>query len=96
MKRLGRKTKQFCGHLGESVKSRDAFGTKVSVNYKGEETYKSICGGALTLIIIIGMIVLFAEGITKMVNRDQPEYASYFLPRARGPDDPLNIPSYGG
>ena len=33
---------------------------------------------------------------TKMINRDQPEYASYILPKARGPDDPLNLADFGG
>lgn len=31
-----------------------------------------------------------------MVNRDEPNFVSYFLPKKRGPDDALNIPELGG
>ena len=31
-----------------------------------------------------------------MINRDDPNYGSYFLPKQRSPDEALNIPELGG
>ena len=41
---------------GEKIKGYDAFGTPVTVNYKGEDTYKSVCGGTITILIFVIVI----------------------------------------
>ena len=37
----------------EKVKSYDTFGAPIGVTFKGEPTFKTVCGGAITLFIIL-------------------------------------------
>ena len=91
-----KKSKKGVKSVGSFIKGQDSFGVPVTVNYKGEDTFKSVCGGALTIIVFILIITQFMAGLVRMIKREQPEYASYFLPKVRPPDDPLNIPEVGG
>ena len=77
-------------------KKLDAFGTPVSVNYRGEQTYNSICGGVMTISIFTLLAVYSYLGTMRMINRDTPEYASYFLTKPRDRSEALNIPERGG
>ena len=43
--------------LGKTIKRQDAFGTPITVNYKGDSTYKSIFGGVVTLLIFTVILV---------------------------------------
>ena len=35
------------------IKSLDIFGTRVGITFKGRRTYNTVCGGAVTLIILL-------------------------------------------
>ena len=37
--------------FGKALKSRDSFGHRIDVTYKGRETHTSITGGVLTLLV---------------------------------------------
>ena len=91
-----KKSKKTVKSFGSFLKDNDSFGVPVTVNYKGESTYKSIFGGTMTIIVVLVIFSQFMVGLIRMVNREQPEYASYFLPKATGPGDPLNIPELSG
>ena len=42
------------------LKQADGFGHPIEVNYKGETSYKTVCGGLLTLVVyIVTMIISF-------------------------------------
>ena len=96
MERTKKGLKKAFYATGETIKGYDAFGTPVTINYKGEDTYKSVFGGAMTILIVLVVIIQFTASATKMVNRDDPNFVSYFLPKQRGPDEALNIPELGG
>ena len=81
---------------GKTLKSQDSFGAPVSVNYKGEQTHKSIFGGMVTIMATLIILVFFVTRMDKMVNRDNPEYASYFLPVSRSFNNSLSIPELNG
>ena len=58
--------------LKQGFKSIDLFGTPVSVKYKGEETYKTCCGGLVSAAIIIFVGALLLMGISKTVTGEDP------------------------
>ena len=41
----------------EFITNRDMFGQPVSLNYKGQDTYKTIPGGLLSLLILFVLIM---------------------------------------
>ena len=92
MKRI----KNFLKSGGELIKDQDAFGTPVTVNYKGSDTHKSIFGGVITLVAAAVLLTYLVTGIQRMVARENPDIVSYFLPASRGPEDALAIPDLRG
>ena len=50
----------------------------------------------LHLELFLVIFIFFTTGVKRMVERDNPDYASYFLPASRGIDDQLSIPELGG
>ena len=68
----------------------------MTVNYKGEDTHKSFLGGLVTLTAVLFIFVFFVNGMRRMLDRDNPEQASFFLPVSRSVDDSLSIPELNG
>ena len=52
-----KKLKETIKKGGKAIKSQDAFGVPVTVNYKGDDMFRSICGGLMTIAITI--VILF-------------------------------------
>ena len=52
------------------LKQADYFGTPISLNFKGEKTFKTSIGGAFSVIIFIGLLAYTGFLINIMVNRD--------------------------
>ena len=52
-----KKLKKAIKKGGKAIKSQDAFGVPVTVNYKGDDTFRSICGGLMTITIFV--VILF-------------------------------------
>ena len=50
-------------YSGKFIKDKDAFGTPVTVNYKGSDTHKSIFGGCVTLLAAIVLLAYLITGI---------------------------------
>ena len=50
----------------------------------------------MTILIFLVVLIQFSASAIKMVNRDEPNFVSYFLPKTRGPEEALNIPDLGG
>ena len=69
----------------------DAFGTPVTINYRGEDTYKSLCGGLVSTAIFFFVVFQFYFAAAKMVNLDANSYSNYFVPKSRSREDPLLV-----
>lgn len=55
---------------GEFIKGFDGYGQPVTLNFMGDETFKTVPGGAITVAIIL---IWFALSITKfqrLINRE--------------------------
>lgn len=78
-----------------TLKGMDAFGTPVTINYQGEDTYKSLCGGLISTTIFIFVIFQFYIAADRMVNLDANSYSNYFIPRSRSREDPLLVAELG-
>jgi len=56
------------------VTTYDSFGIPITVNYKGEDTYKTFFGALCSIIVLILMLSFVYQGFTKMLNRTDPDY----------------------
>lgn len=54
------------------LKNLDGFGEKVSLNFRGRETYQTKLGGTFTLTIITLMVYFILGRLTKFFNRLDP------------------------
>ena len=43
--------------VGNLIKSGDYFGIPITLNFKGERSYKTLCGGLTTLILSIFIVI---------------------------------------
>lgn len=52
----------FIEKVTESVRKQDYFGQRVSLTFRGESKYKSVCGGLVTILVFAALSVqaLFA------------------------------------
>ena len=41
----------MCSKLGDFVTGNDVFGSAVSLNFKGSDTYKTLVGGFISMIV---------------------------------------------
>ena len=80
----------------KKITSYDFFGTPISVNYKGEATYKSFFGAICSLLVVILILAFTIQGASRLFNRDEPDRSSYRLTNSRPSDDPLNMPDSKG
>ena len=47
-------------NLKSALKNSDLFGIPVELTYRGETTFNTICGGFLSILMIIGFTIYFA------------------------------------
>ncbi len=49
----------MCKNFGETIKGWDFFALPagLSLNYKGQDSHATYCGGILTFLIIIGLVI---------------------------------------
>mmetsp|Transcript_19717 Transcript_19717/g.26670 ORF Transcript_19717/g.26670 Transcript_19717/m.26670 type:complete len:104 (+) Transcript_19717:9-320(+) len=84
--------------LKKSLRGIDAFGHKIAVNYKGEESYKSQLGGVLTILVYtltLILVVKSGEEIVKMADPTLKEYSQPLTNSVRQELVPLNFADYG-
>ena len=72
----------------KKVKSYDAFGHPITVNYKGQEAYTTGVGCLLTLALTIICIFYFVDLYSKVTERKEPIFSQFTLPNSRPADDP--------
>ena len=63
--------------LGEFVKKQDAFGYAVTLNYKGEDMYKTMWGAILTLAQMTFILVVAVIGVMDLVAFKDPNITQY-------------------
>ena len=76
--------------------SFDIFGIPITVNYKGEATYKTFIGFLFSLAVFSLIMMYSLEGSLKMLRREDPERAFYKLASTRSKDDALNLTDSNG
>ena len=76
--------------------SFDIFGIPITVNYKGEKTYKTFIGFLFTFSVFVLIMMYSIEGALKMLSREDPERAFYKLASTRPKDDALNLTDSNG
>ena len=59
-------------HFGNFVRSFDVFGEPVSLNYKGEQSFKTIIGALFTLVLKLFIIFYAATALLDMFARANP------------------------
>ena len=50
------------------VRSLDLFGTPVGVQYKGDTSYRTVCGGAVTAVVALFVAIVFLIGLSKVAS----------------------------
>ena len=57
--------------IGASIRNQDAFGQNISLNFKGEDSYKTIPGGILSVFVVLCLLSYFALKLKYMVNVEE-------------------------
>ena len=50
----------FFESFAAQVKKRDFFGTPVTLTYKGQSAFNTVCGGCISMLMVLFFCVLFA------------------------------------
>ena len=48
-----------CAKLKAKIRSRDMFAVPVSLTYRGERAFYTFCGGCISTLLILGLMVYF-------------------------------------
>ena len=51
------RVKRVVGYGASKLREQDVFGVPVTLNYRGEQTYKSLCGGAVTVAVFVFLFI---------------------------------------
>ena len=62
----------ICTKITQAVKSQDLFAVPVQLTYRGERAFSTLCGGGISIILILGLTAYFAIGMRKELQK--PEY----------------------
>lgn len=75
--------------MRKKITTYDQFGTPITVNFKGEDTYKTFFGAVVSLALAALILYYMWIMIGKMVERSDPDLTSFKLVNSRTEDDPL-------
>ena len=79
------------------MKKQDEFGHAVTINYRGDETYKTSWGALLTLMQKIFILVVTILGVIDLFNYKDPNITQYRIFDKRTDGNILNFEeNYGG
>ena len=65
--------------FGEFLKKQDAFGHAVTINYRGEEMYRTMWGALLTFAQRIFILVVALVGVIDLFNYKNPKITQYTI-----------------
>ena len=86
------------GKFEKFMKRRDGFGHPIQVNYKGETSYQTACGGFLTITVYITtMVIAFIQlkELSLMLDPDIMQYEIPLTKEEKGDIVPLQLREYG-
>ena len=66
--------------IASLVRGLDNFGHSIKVNYRGEESFNSLFGGALTIVVYSLTLVMVMSAIKEMIQMNDPILSEYSRP----------------
>ena len=76
------------------LRSLDNFGHPIQLNYKGNETYQSACGGLLTIAVQVITLIASISALTEVFGMKDPKITSYTRPLTEEDRDDLGVISF--
>ena len=67
-------------YFGRLLRHLDVFGHRVSLNYKGNETYTTVLGGVLSIIVYGLTLILAIRAMQEILMMDEPSLTEYEKP----------------
>ena len=67
----------------------DAFGSKISLNFGGSDSHKTMRGGCITVLVYIITLWQSLALVTQLVEQTEPTIATYDVPY--DPVEPVNL-----
>ena len=77
MQKCWKKSRKAVKKTQKYITGYDQFGVPITVNYKGEDTYKTFLGALCTISVITLMMFFVYQSFDKMVNRTDPDRMFY-------------------
>ena len=71
--------------------ARDVFGNPVTVNYRGESSYKTCLGALFTVAIKSFLLIFFTTVFLELVSYKDPQISQYTIYDPRVSGDEVNI-----
>ena len=96
MQKCWKKSRKAVKKTQKYITGYDQFGVPITVNYKGDDTYKTFFGAICTICVIILMLMFTFDAFDKMVNRTDPDRVFYQGTGSRGKQQQLSIPESKG
>ncbi len=78
--------------VGSKFKEMDLYGEQVSLTYKGDQSYKTIPGALMSLIVVLTIMAFGTYRCSVFVMKDDPNLSKQSFTRDLDRDDAL-IPS---
>ena len=66
--------------LARFLRKRDSFGHAVQLIYKGNETYNSLFGGIVTLMVQALTLIMVIQAVTELASMEDPLIINYPKP----------------
>ena len=66
--------------LARFLRNRDSFGHAVQLIYKGNETYNSLFGGIVTLMVQALTLIMVIQAVTELASMEDPLIINYPKP----------------
>ena len=76
------------------LRSLDNFGHPIQLNYKGNETYQSACGGLLTIAVQVITLIASISALTEVFGMKDPKITSFTRPLTEKDRDDLGVISF--
>ena len=72
--------------VGAFVKKQDRFGQPVTINYRGDDTFRTTWGATLSLAQKILILILTVRGVLDLFSHQDPNITQYKIYDKRNDD----------
>ena len=62
---------KILGKISGSIKSQDAFGQPININYQGNETFQTLPGGVLSILMMVFFVGYTLLKTKYMINHEE-------------------------